>query len=543
MKIGQKISQWNRARLAKRRQIKAEAEHAKLRTQGFVILTPPHCTTLANDLLRYIHEMGRSGRVTTDEKDTKSSKFIYIVICPQIFKRLPRNYIAFQMEQSINSRWFDQKYFNILKNATAIADYSISNIKFLHANEIPFGKVFHLPITPQDHATEPQVEPKQRQDIVFYGDDSAPRRRAYLSAISSKYNVKILNNLFGEDLQRELSNAKIIINVHFYENALLETTRLSEALRHNAIIISEDTSDLNENPEFQEVIDFIPAGDIDCMLSRIGFWLDNEANRSSKVKINREKVKSFNNQTAFNFYRMLLALEITDYQTFYKVASKHISITEKMCLSLPECYERRASFDLENKYDFTYFPGLRHKKGWIGCGLSYKFLLQKAKDQGLLKITVCEDDVGFSSEHLQQLNEIEELLENQEWDIFSGFMADISSNAELKHIMTGKHFEYLATDQMISMVYNVYKNTVFSALDGWDENNHDDTTNTVDRFIQNKSQHKVITTYPFLAEHKEDLKSTIWGFQNTQYNDMIQRTLDKIKFKTSTKNSAESPAR
>ena len=50
-------------------------------------------------------------------------------------------------------------------------------------------------------------------------------------------------------------------------------------------------------------------------------------------------------------------------------------------------------FDKDNLYGFTFFPGLKHKLGWVGCGMSYKFILKKAAEQGLERILVCEDDV------------------------------------------------------------------------------------------------------------------------------------------------------
>ncbi|MBC8674081.1 glycosyltransferase family 25 protein [Aeromonas hydrophila] len=42
-----------------------------------------------------------------------------------------------------------------------------------------------------------------------------------------------------------------------------------------------------------------------------------------------------------------------------------------------------------------YVPGLRHRLGWVGCGLSYKFLINRAKDLNFQQITICEDDVSL----------------------------------------------------------------------------------------------------------------------------------------------------
>ena len=61
----------------------------------------------------------------------------------------------------------------------------------------------------------------------------------------------------------------------------------------------------------------------------------------------------------------------------------------------------------------------------------------------------------------------------------------------------------------------------------WDESNADAYSNTVDRALEARKL-QVITTLPFLVGHKEDLNSEVWGFRNSQYNDLITKSSEKL---------------
>ena len=60
----------------------------------------------------------------------------------------------------------------------------------------------------------------------------------------AQYCDLILNNdLFGDDLYKVIMKSKIILNIHYYKNAVLETARINDVLRFNKVIISEKSCD------------------------------------------------------------------------------------------------------------------------------------------------------------------------------------------------------------------------------------------------------------------------------------------------------------
>ena len=203
----------------------------------------------------------------------------------------------------------------------------------------------------------------------------------------------------------------------------------------------------------------------------------------------------------------------------------------KWCLTLPETMERTEQFS-KNVLDFKFFPGLRHELGWIGCGLSYKFMLRKAKEMNLDNVIICEDDVLLKEHFLRRFNNIMEYLNHNKskWDIFSGLLADISPKMEIENIDNFNLENFIFVNKMISMVFNVYNSSFFEQLEDWDYSNYDSLSNTIDRYLEKKTSLKIVTTNPYLVTCRENINSTLWGSENTIYNNMIANSEKKLEF-------------
>ena len=90
---------------------------------------------------------------------------------------------------------------------------------------------------------------------------------------------------------------------------------------------------------------------------------------------------------------------------------------------------------------------------------------------------------------------------------------------------------FITIDKMTSNVFNIYSERAIRLISLWDPSNEDAETNTIDRYLENSSL-KIVVTDPYIVGHREELHSTLWGFQNTQYVDMIaesERKLNALK--------------
>lgn len=490
-----------------------------------VILTTKHTLFIAKLIANCMAQIGTPVKILTEEPNVYND-CLHIVITPQMYKKLPRLYISFQMEQTISSRWITSDYYSILEHSYAIFDYSIKNINYF-SNNTGFGKMFYY--LPVDYLEGMYGEEKKEYDVLFYGDVNNNRRISIIEELRKSFNVKVVSEVFGEELYSELRKAKIIINIHYYENAMLETTRLFECLSVcNAIIISEESSDEIEDSRLSELIDFVPEGNVDLLKSRIHYWLESDKRIEEEISRRNQLLKTRKNQFDYFFFRFLLANDLITFDDFYRLVGKNIEFrTNKICLSLPEQYERRKAFEADNHFGFEFFPGLRHKRGWTGCGLSYKFIMKKALEQGFENIIICEDDVFFPNDFEERFSECSEYLDTlSNWDIFQGLMADIG-NADVSKVGYHKDQVFVHLNHMISTVFNYYNRSVFPYFVAWDETNDNVSNNTIDRALSCSSL-DVVVVAPFLVGHKEDLTSSIWGFKNTQYNDMINSSSKKL---------------
>lgn len=483
------------------------------------ILAVKHTAYVAKLLQGILRSAGIESNILLKEPDVYEN-IPYIIICPQNFKHFPPLYAAFQMEQTVSQRWLTDEYIKILKNAYAVFDYSLVNIDYFSKDPELAKKLYYLPIDLCLEMAKQHTAPVEKEyDVLFYGATGNERRKAYLDRIGEKYNLKIISDSFGEELYAEMKKAKLIVNIHFYENALLETTRLYETLSVcDSLIISERSTDPAEEQRLEGFVDFVEVGDIDAMMERIEYWLAHEEERKTKTAATRSTLLQRSNAAKFFLNRFLLANDRLTFDEFYAASGDYVHFDgNRVCLSLPETTERRAAFDVDNKYGFEVIPGLKHNLGWIGCGLSYKFIFRKALEQKLDKILVCEDDVFFPPDFEERFARVLDYLSSHDdWHIFSGIMADMGHASVLDYAeVDGEQFVYL--DLMISMVFNMYDKRVFKTITEWDYMNRDLRTNAIDRYLE-KEELRVVTNCPFLVGHKEDLDSTLWDGKNSIYN-------------------------
>lgn len=90
---------------------------------------------------------------------------------------------------------------------------------------------------------------------------------------------------------------------------------------------------------------------------------------------------------------------------------------------------------------------------------------------------------------------------------------------------------FVTIDKMTSMVCNIYNRRALGILAAWNPKDHNDQTNTIDRYLENQARLRVVTTLPFLVSHREEVHSTLWGFQNDQYRDMISASEQALRKK------------
>lgn len=506
-------------------------------TQHVVILASRHTLYVAHRVQKSLADIGLGVTIIHAYSSIADSGQMHIVICPQMFPELPKNFVAFQMEQSINPRWFTTEYFAILERAIAVFDYSLTNIEYLLQHGVPYQKLFYMPVSSYHNYAEhlsqtgynlQPIKDETPIDVLFYGDPNCERRQNYLSQLSQRFNVHIASEVFGQDLTRLVQRAKLIVNIHYYEDALLETTRLYETLSLGTPIVSETSSDIHHHDNLVNVIDFAPVGDIDAMADKIKRLLSDDNFYTRR----RQDIADFTRlDTQFDSYfkRYLLANDLIDFQV-YKNSVDFIPHNEvdipKLCLSLTETPVRKQAFLSKPTHGFQLIEGVRHRIGWIGCGMSYKYMLSTLADRKTEMAIICEDDVLFPADFDIRLEKIVGHLRETEWDwhVFAGIIAHLHEDTSILAVKEIDGIEYVYINRMTSMVMNIYSRRGIELISQWDEKNIDSQNNTIDRYLESAPGLTVVTTLPFMVGYAEDQYSTLWGFVNTQYTDMIRNS-------------------
>jgi hypothetical protein len=200
---------------------------------------------------------------------------LFILICSNVYnKEFPKNYINIQLEQftSNESVWLKNKIFiNNLKKSQHIFDYSNYNINIIkkHIN----NKCSLIELGTITNYNKNNIN--LNKYVVFYGGLNK-RRKRILNIIKNKllsYNIHLIKapSIFNSELNDYLLlNARLVINIHFYDNPLIEQVRLFECLSLNIPVVSESGINYSEISSYlKKNVNFVKMGDINQIINNI----------------------------------------------------------------------------------------------------------------------------------------------------------------------------------------------------------------------------------------------------------------------------------
>ena len=209
---------------------------------------------------------------------------LHILLFSQKVKQFPKQYILYQLEQKDISSWIDQRYELSILFSQCTIDYSQSNIRKF--SEIIQQKMIYFPVPFVSSSliwkelVSPVNPPIQ---ILFYGSMNTLRRQKlnYLQRkLFPRYSIHIVQQLYGYKLLERIMQSKIVLNLHFYKNAILETCRINEILSCQKIVISEypNSIDIENYNLYQSHCNVIFAKNMNEMAQKIIKCLEHPMN-------------------------------------------------------------------------------------------------------------------------------------------------------------------------------------------------------------------------------------------------------------------------
>jgi hypothetical protein len=468
----------------------------------FKILTSKLIESIAINIKNILNSLNINVIIIYELVDEDEDSNDYYIIIYNNFSKsfLPKNYILYIIEQETSSFFTDKNYLNMIKNAKYIWDFRINKIDLL---EYPLSKYYYLTCPFLYTSNKNLCEPIY--DIFFFGTQN-DRRTKILEKISKKYKVIMGFSVSGNEKEEYIKKSKIILNLHYYKDVMLETCRINEILNYNKIIISElpVKKDWYNVYLYKDSIIFIDEikddlSNIDVLYKQIDKYLNNyQYNKKINETINYNKIIS--NKSEFNLKKLLLPLNIgIDNKINYNLIPNKI-----YCLNLIE-----ESININNfmnqqfKPDVEIFLAIKYDPLWIGNALSYINLIYNAKRGNLFKITICEDSYIFKNDFNEKyiiINEALNILKNK-WDIFNGYIDTISTDIICYNIYKYKEMIFLEINNLTNNVFNIYNNTCYDAIINWNFND----INTIDKYIQSQKL-KILIAYSFDFSNNESLK-------------------------------------
>jgi hypothetical protein len=177
------------------------------------------------------------------EKNNPHHYFLFF-IATQITKNVAmyKRYILYQLEQNVNNKisvnYKKLHESNILKqmynNASLLIDYCQLNINVTNKYYKNNFKIMNVPARNISNTSHKE----HLYDIIFIGSMNK-RRENIICKLKEKYKVLIVENIYGEELKQLCNQSNICLNIHYYENAILERVRLNEMMEYGIKIISE----------------------------------------------------------------------------------------------------------------------------------------------------------------------------------------------------------------------------------------------------------------------------------------------------------------
>jgi GR25 family glycosyltransferase involved in LPS biosynthesis len=448
---------------------------------------------------------------------------LYIVVAPQMFTVLPpaEKAMMVQMEQVRASQWATSGYVARLRDSLAVLDYAIDNIDALIERGLPRKQLYFVPMRP---FSRPDAGAKRDIDLLFYGDTSSERRQRYLAALQAKYPLTVVKEVFGDAMRATLDRAKLVVNIHFYEDALLETTRISEALTHGARVVSETATDQGDNAAFASLVDFVPRDDIGAFVARVGQVL-----ADWREPLRLPEAEDFGGME-FHILRALHGIGVLSESELHAATAAMPLPSNRLILSLPEHLTRYHAAAAQRLPGAVPFHGLRNIDGWKGCAASYKFLAAKALAQGPAPLTIYEDDAVFDADAVARLAVIEDYLSAHPdaWDVFSGLLSDLSADARISRIDPVAEDEFIHLDRVIGMVFGIYNRSALKMLSEFTVQGESVSRHAVDRYLE-ALRPRCITTLRPLAGHNAEVNSSLWATTNAHSAKMIDDSVIRLQ--------------
>lgn len=170
--------------------------------------------------------------------------------------RVPRDAIIFNFEQlGAPSQHIPPHYIDQLGRFT-VWDYSRRNIDWLRRRGVEGVELVRIGHSPGLRRL-PAV-PAQDIDVLFYGAVNERRMRVLEALAASGVRTVLATNLFGPERDHAIARAKVVLNMHYYDNKIFEIARVGFLLANGKAVATEGGPDTELEDELRPAMAAVP---------------------------------------------------------------------------------------------------------------------------------------------------------------------------------------------------------------------------------------------------------------------------------------------
>jgi hypothetical protein len=193
-------------------------------------------------------------------------------------QQLPPDSVIFNLEQiARGSSWLTADYIENLRRYK-VWDYSEANAAALRELGVADVSVVELGYVPELTRITPRAK---TIDVLFYGSVNERRNDVLQKLHGAGARVRALFGVYGADRDELIAQARIVLNIHFYESRILEIVRVGYLLANRAFVVTEESADSALERELEGGIVAAPYADLVGTCLR---FIDDHAGREAVAR-------------------------------------------------------------------------------------------------------------------------------------------------------------------------------------------------------------------------------------------------------------------
>ena len=209
---------------------------ALIRPEGF--LHTEAFREVAETLQLGLQSLGHTAQIQENAVDATATNILLgaHLLSPEDAAMVPPGSILYNLEQLGGPNLPKQFYEVGLRHQ--VWDYSLLNIKQWQAMNCSCPPV-HVPLGYVPELSRIPASPTQDIDVLFYGSLNERRARIVKALKDAGAKVHATFGVYGKQRDELISRAKIVLNVHFYDQKIFEIVRVSYLLANSKAVVSE----------------------------------------------------------------------------------------------------------------------------------------------------------------------------------------------------------------------------------------------------------------------------------------------------------------